>query len=136
VAKPKTPKDPATPKPPRATIYSAAEAWLIKQLRQVSIGWPPKETCLNAARIGPSKYQCAACKGVFKNRYDLKADHVEPVVCPHAGYQGIGIFAERLFVEAPEAWQALCGPCHQTKTNEENAIRRAASKARLEAGTP
>ena len=61
----------------------------------------------------------------------LKADHVHPVVDPHEGYVGKGIFAERLFVEEDEAWQALCGPCHQTKTNEENAIRRAASKARL-----
>lgn len=121
----------SNPPKARTTIYTADEAWLIKQLRKVSIDWPPKERCLNNARVGPGRYECAGCKQHFKNRYDLKADHVEPVVCPHAGYQGKGTFAERLFVEDDSAWQALCAPCHQTKTNEENTIRRAASKARL-----
>lgn len=120
----------------KSKIYTEDQAWLIKQLRQISISWKPKERCLNRARIGPGQYQCEHCKAVFKERYQLKADHVDPVVDPHVGFVGIGTFAERLFVEADEAWQALCAPCHQTKTNEENAIRRAASKKRLEGDNP
>lgn len=142
---PKSPRKPRTPrvagntiaktaKPkaaPRPKTYSKDEEWLIKQLRQVSIGWPPKERCLTRAWKGPGQYQCEHCLSFFKNRHELKADHVEPVVDPVEGYVGKGTFAERLFVEEDAAWQALCAPCHQAKTNEENTIRRAASKARL-----
>lgn len=124
------------PTPSRQKTYTKNEEWLIKQLRQISINWPPKEHCLNRAYKGPGRYQCAGCLQFFKHRYELKADHVDPVVDPHEGYVGKGIFAERLFVEEDEAWQALCAPCHQIKTNEENAIRREASKARLAKGEP
>lgn len=123
------------PKAPKPKTYSKDEEWLIKQLRQISIAWPPKERCLTRAWKGPGQYQCEHCHNYFKNRYDLKADHVEPVVDPVAGYVGKGTFAERLFVEHDSAWQALCTPCHQIKTNEENAIRRVASRARLAAHT-
>lgn len=123
------------PKAPKPKTYTKDEEWLIKQLRQISISWPPKERCITRAWKGPGKYQCAHCLQFFKDRHSLKADHVEPVVDPVAGYVGKGTFAERLFVEEDSAWQALCAPCHQIKTNEENAIRRVASRARLAAPT-
>lgn len=131
MAKPKTPKEPAAPKARKPKIYTKLDEWLIKRLRQLSMEWPAKELCLTAAYRGPGRYECAHCKQMFKDRYALKADHVDPVVDPVEGFVGIPTYVERLFAQDPAAWQALCAPCHQTKTNEENAIRRAASKARL-----
>lgn len=115
----------------RPSQYTADEKWLINQLRSLSRDWPPKERAITAARVAPGKYRCAGCSVLFE-RHKLKADHIDPVVDPVDGFQGIGTYAERLFV-SEECWQALCAPCHQTKTNAENTTRRAASKKRLKA---
>lgn len=115
----------------RPSQYTPDEKWLINQLRSLSRDWPPKERAITSARRGPGKYECAGCRALFE-RHKLKADHIDPVVDPEAGWQGKGTYAERLFVDEA-GWQALCAPCHQTKTNAENTTRRAASKKRLKA---
>jgi hypothetical protein len=114
---------------PRKSKYTAHEKWFIGRMRQVAAEWPVRQDVLNAARRGPDRYECAGCRQCF-HRSRLHVDHSEPVIDPEAGWQGMGVYVERLFCSIDKL-QALCTECHHEKTQAENTVRRAAAKKRL-----
>ena len=82
-------------------------------------------------------YSCAACKkqmgatawrvyksgkkkGKPRKIKNIVADHIEPVVDPHVGFQGWDVYIKRMFIEI--GWQAICLGCHKIKSAEESAI--------------
>lgn len=96
--------------------------------------YPPYNETLEAAKTietklnmdgTPSKrpwvrYKCARCEKHF-SRKGVHVDHIDPVIDPVKGRQGLIDLIERQFTEK---LQVLCRPCHKIKTNEENKIRR------------
>jgi 5-methylcytosine-specific restriction endonuclease McrA len=114
----------------RTSKYTAAEKWIITQFRGLWSTWPAKDECITAARRGPDKYECAHCLKLFR-RSMMQADHKSPAIDPIRGYEGKGIYAERLFVGV-EALQALCIDCHKVKTVVENKIRAAEARKRTQ----
>lgn len=117
----------------RTSKYTAAEKWIITQFRGLWSTWPAKDECINAARRAPDKYECADCRKLFRRSY-MNADHIEPAICPVKGYEGKGVYAERLFVSVDKL-QALCIECHKTKTVAENKIRAAEARKRTQSAT-
>jgi 5-methylcytosine-specific restriction endonuclease McrA len=97
--------------------------------------WPPKYECIKEAfveyGINPATgrkcklHLCPDCKGLFPQA-GMKADHIVPVVGPE-GFVNWDTFIARLYVEK-EGFQAICKKCHEVKTKEENAQRRARKK--------
>jgi hypothetical protein len=59
---------------------------------------------------------------------EIAVDHKEPVVDPVKGWEGIHVFATRLFSPYSNL-KALCiDNCHSRKTRKENKLRRKAKK--------
>lgn len=78
---------------------------------------------LRKAKQGPDQYKCESCQKIFKLR-EIAVDHVKPVVDPIEGWQGVVVFAHRLFCEF-ENLKALCiDNCHSRKTKKENKLRK------------
>jgi len=78
---------------------------------------------MRRVKIASNQYTCEKCKNVFKLR-DVAVDHTDPVVDPAVGWQGVTVFAARLFCY-PENLKVLCKDvCHQNKSNKENVKRR------------
>jgi len=78
---------------------------------------------MRRVRIASNQYKCEKCSKVFKQR-EVAVDHTVPVVDPEKGWQGITVFASRLFCD-PSNLKVLCKDvCHQTKSNKENKERR------------
>ena len=98
-------------------------------LRGASRKWGPIHKCLKEARIRRGVYLCASCKeGVpltavvnGKRCKNVILDHIEPIV-PVTGWEGWDSCVERMFCEL-DGLQALCKPCHDTKSKEEAAAR-------------
>jgi len=92
--------------------------------------WNPKHKCVQNAECGEvfraktkrkcKTYQCTHCGGVF-TADQMKADHIEPMV-PLTGFVSWDDTMERAFVEV-DGFQAVCGVCHQIKSNEEKELR-------------
>ena len=98
--------------------------------------WPPKYAALKAASVGKRRnpasgrmanhFKCAKC-GEAKPQKEMAVDHIIPVI-PVTGFDSWNEVIKRLFVEVKD-FQVLCKkPCHQEKTKEENAQRRANKK--------
>ena len=100
------------------------KGFIVSALRRASGRWGPKFACKKKARIARNAYICAQCSGIVGNS-QIKIDHIEPVVDPTRGFQGYDTFISRLFVEL-EGYQAICIPCHNTKTQVEREQRKAA----------
>lgn len=66
-------------------------------------------------------YECTVC-GEECQKSDMKADHIEPVVDPVAGFVDWNTYIDRLFVES-DGFQAICNECHKLKTSKENKER-------------
>ena len=66
------------------------------------------------------KYYCELC-GTVSRKKDTQMDHIDPVV-PVTGWDNWEGILERMYC-AQEGWQRLCKPCHQEKTQAENALR-------------
>lgn len=85
---------------------------------------PPKDLAKNQRRNKPDdvpgrhkfENQCAECKGWFPLK-DIQRDHTVPCGECNA-LDEIVPFIERLYVPE-EAYQLLCKPCHNAKTNRE-----------------
>lgn len=125
------------PRPYGAGTYTEAgrRAFIVSALRQKSRRWKPvyeaqKDACVgkrvNAATGRMAlHYKCSACGGEYpSNKIDV--DHIEPAV-PLSGWDGFDGFIERLFCEK-KGLAVLCKACHKTKTDAENAQRRANKK--------
>jgi hypothetical protein len=106
-------------------------------LRKANSYWKPKQQCIKDARVARGQYMCSSCHsivptsvyGVYKSGKkkgkprkikNIVADHIEPVVDPHVGFQGWDVYIKRMFIET--GWQAICRSCHSIKTAEESAI--------------
>lgn len=106
-------------------------AMIIGAIRKKSLYWKPRQECLRRAECGTAKNpatgktvkicKCAICQGRHL-KMDMQADHIHPVVDPKVGWQGWDSYFSRMFVEV-EGYQALCHPCHDRKTAEENGQR-------------
>lgn len=116
------------------------KSFIISVLRKSTFSWKSRSIAYNAAKVqvgeystGRPKYQikCATCGELFLAK-DIQMDHVDPVV-PLDGYISgmdfdLNEYAVRLFCP-PEGWAAICRPCHDVKTKEENKTRKANKKA-------
>ena len=77
------------------------------------------------ARVGRNQYLCKACKIIVTGK-EIKVDHIDPVT-PVTGWVSLDDFVTRLKV-ALDKMQALCKDCHDTKSRNENEIRRTSKK--------
>jgi 5-methylcytosine-specific restriction endonuclease McrA len=50
-----------------------------------------------------------------------RADHIDPVISVHYGWEGWQVYYERMF---NGKLQMMCKGCHDAKTKRENALRR------------
>jgi len=99
-------------------------------LRRASLMWPEISECRRLARRGPNSYECAACHELFNSK-EIAVDHRSPVVDIIEGYQGLTIFAERLFCSV-ENLDCLCKNCHLSKSQIEVQMRKYARAKRKE----
>ena len=100
-------------------------------LRNAYSRYPPKfQAKVNSRRKTKTgkrfEYQCAKCKKWYPNS-QTEVDHIEPAGSLRS-YEDLPAFVEKLFCE-PDGLQVMCKTCHQRKTNEENATRKAARNA-------
>tara|TARA_R110000772_G_scaffold268686_2_gene397454 strand:+ start:5101 stop:5496 length:396 start_codon:yes stop_codon:yes gene_type:complete len=99
-------------------------------LRSAFRYWKPMIIALNdASRPSKSKnkrlkkeYQCAVCEEWFK-RADVQIDHIIPCGSLKC-YTDIEPFIKNLTPEDPKAFQVLCKPDHQLKTNLERKLKK------------
>lgn len=96
--------------------------FLKNKLRRASYMWPPMKEVMTKARVERGKYECAKCKGIFGPK-EVQRDHIIPVDDPHTGFVDWNTYVERLFCGV-EGLQCLCKPCHDTKSQMENVVRR------------
>lgn len=82
---------------------------------------------LKRVKRGPNQYECEKCRKIFKLR-EVSVDHKIPVVHPQEGWQGITVFAARLFCPMENLWVLCQDFCHSKKTKAENKVRRKAKK--------
>jgi len=106
--------------------WTEAQFWgaVRSALRNKFTWWKPMREAKEAARrpykgAGRQKweFQCNTCKGWYMAK-EVQVDHIVPcgsLKCP----EDIEGFLDRMTPESPEAFQVLCKPCHQIKTNAE-----------------
>lgn len=97
------------------------KSWLINQLRRASYKWPERTKALGSARVERGVYKCNICSELFKSK-EIQLDHIEPIV-PVTGFDNWDGYIARLFCPA-EGFQVCCRPCHDSKTQKENATRK------------
>ena len=95
--------------------------FVIRNLRRISLKWPPRTRALQKARVGRNQYQCAICKLIVTNK-EKQLDHIEPVVDPNKGQTTLDEYVDRLFCYEA-GFQVLCLDCHNDKSQKENKER-------------
>lgn len=93
--------------------------YIVAHLRRIGYLNIHRNQAFRDARVERGKYQCAACKQLFKLK-ETDGDHIDPVIDPHTGFTTWDSYIERLFLGRI---QVLCKPCHKAKTSAENKIR-------------
>jgi len=78
---------------------------------------------LRRVKKAPDQYECEKCHKIFKLR-EVAVDHKIPVVDPEKGWEGMTVFAARLFCAMDNLWVLCRDVCHSTKTKKENKTRR------------
>ncbi len=118
----------------KQTIEQYRYRFVLATLRRASYRWYARQGALLAARTGSIgrlfTYKCAwdtahKLPWKSKNRFtrkEIQIDHITPIV-PLTGWDSWDKLIERLFCKE-EDLQVLCKPCHHTKTQKENKIRR------------
>ena len=111
---------------------SKLKSWLISGLRRMTMRYPPRNEALRAAKTEKKinektgrmaqHYRCAGCLQEFPLS-KMRADHIEPVVCPHKGFVDWNTYIERMFC-VKENLQAICIGCHKMKSDEEKEKRK------------
>lgn len=105
---------------------------IVNALRQASIKWSGRKSCLQRARkkvhVGRTKegkdkfkfhWQCNECKEWYSDQKMVEVDHIIEVG-PYKG--NLHEYAKRLFCRVDNL-QALCSVCHQKKTSGYNSTR-------------
>ncbi len=103
------------------------KAYIIATLRRASYRWKPRTEVMKKARVSRGMYKCAECLEIV-GRKQIQMDHIQAAVDPVVGWVSVDEFADRLLVDE-SGWQALCKPCHKTKSSAEAAIRKATRAA-------
>ena len=122
------PKKSRINKPRNLGTMSEAAYWskVRSTLRRAFQYWQPAKACKDRSKkrvhnpANPRQrfaYECAHCNNWFMDK-EVQVDHIIPVGTL-LGPDDLAPFLERLCPENPEAFQVLCKPCHQTKTNSE-----------------
>lgn len=114
---------------------------VISYARRISQSWAPRNIAKDKAKIAPALHRCDKCgnmcyEGESENNYQkyldqfpdkiilfepIHMDHIKPVVDIN-GWTTWEDFFESLF--CPEDnFRALCPPCHEIKTSNENSHR-------------
>ena len=105
-------------------------------LRKTFAAWIPMKRALIASRrachrpdrpLLKFEYQCAACQKWFPLKEEgpegkklVQIDHKTGAGSLRS-YDDIGPWVKRLTEEDPNAYQVLCLPCHQEKTNTDRS---------------
>lgn len=66
--------------------------------------------------------KCKKCKNAYYQN-EIVVDHIKPVVDIKKGYEGLDVYAKRLFCDMKNL-QILCKACHKKKTIRENKRRK------------
>lgn len=101
-------------------------SFIMSALRGASRRWGPAYAAKKSAKLAFNTYRCAACKKTFGSK-QIKIDHIAPVRSVVPSENTWDQIIARMFPEI-DGYQALCIPCHSTKTEQENAARRANKK--------
>lgn len=115
----------AKKKPKKKSSKNQLKNWLIQKLRRISYQWPPRKEAIKLGRVSRGKYRCALCKGENFGPKEIQLDHILPVIDVHTGFIDYNTYIDRLFCDVG-GWQICCRPCHQTKSNYEQIIRKQA----------
>jgi len=126
-------------KPKKQAVFNL-RSWMIGQLRRMSRRYPPiyqvrneaKETYTIPSKTGkPMKrvrFTCSVCKNKVSNS-EIRIDHSQPII-PVTGFplnedgtDNWNIVINRMFC-SKEGLVAMCDPCHQIKTQDENKVRK------------
>lgn len=103
-------------------VRKSVKQFVTSALRRASYRWPPRYMTLKRAHKARNAYECEKCKGIFPKK-EVQLDHIIPVVDPLKGFTNFDDYVYRMFA-ADGGWSVLCTGCHDTKTQEENGIRR------------
>ena len=104
-------------------LQKELKRFLIPKLRSASYRWKFRSQAIKDARKERGIYECAMCKGEFRNG-EFILDHVHPVV-PLEGWDGRDWtqYINRMFC-GTEGFQVLCKSCSTIKTNFETEMRK------------
>ena len=93
----------------------------------MSIRWPEASEAKKSARKARGQYECAMCKGLFKDD-QIHRDHRDPIIpvtgAPKQanGALDFNSWIERCFIYRTE-YSILCVQCHKAKTEMEDQMR-------------
>lgn len=104
------------------------KAFVISTLRRASYRWYGRTEAFRAGRIERGLYECASCKGHFKNK-QIRLDHRIPVVSISEGFTNWDDYINRLFCDSSN-YQILCLQCDKAKGNIEKEQRKIYRKQR------
>lgn len=102
--------------------------FIIAALRRSSLWWPYRNLALSEARRARGVYKCVKCSGLFSKK-EIRLDHIHPVVRT-SGFTTWDDYFTRMLPDS-SGWQVLCLTCNQTKTNEENILRKLYKKSKI-----
>ena len=97
------------------------KAFLIPVLRRATYRYKERSNALRNARIDRGVYECALCKGRFKQK-EIVLDHIIPIVDPKLGFTNWDDYINRMFCDA-SGYQVICKSCNEGKTALENELR-------------
>lgn len=98
------------------------KSFLIPILRRGTYRWKERTAALKAARKDRGIYECALCKGLFKQK-ETVLDHINPVVDPKTGFTNWDDYINKMFCDA-DGYQVICKSCNEAKTTLENELRK------------
>lgn len=96
------------------------KARIISSLRREFSYSNQRKQALNQASQGLGFFLCAKCQKRYE-KDKIHIDHIDPVIDPVKGFTNWDEYINRLF-NSP--LQALCIYCHNSKTQQENTVRR------------
>jgi hypothetical protein len=122
------------PKTRNAKTMTESAYWSMirSALRSATRYWKPMQAAKTEARrkyIGDNhrqkwEYQCNSCK-LWHMGKNIQIDHVTPLGSLRC-LEDLADFVNKLTPEYQGAYQVLCKPCHQKKTNHERERTRKA----------